>query len=179
MRAAHASSTGVSAPSTPTSSILNGHTPRAAAGVAAPHLGGGDENGSDAGMSASTGSLSGSTSLLNIAIAQSQALREKVLRLPLGKEREGWEKESIDVCGLLAYKDLASCPVRGYLAQGRREVLAEMVNAAIMRTSSFPFFTLSLLLTDLSSRRSQSKPPERLFPSSPSPLAKLPPFGPC
>ncbi|BGP13743.1 hypothetical protein JCM10213_006427 [Rhodosporidiobolus nylandii] len=134
MRHAHASGT-MSAPSTPTSSVLNGHTPR-------PHAAADD--GSDAGMSGSTSSLGGS-SLLNVAIAQSQALREKVLKLPPGKEREGWEKESIDVCGLLAYKDLNSCPVRGYLAQSRREILAEMVNGAIMQqTSRTPLPLLAL-----------------------------------
>ncbi|GAA5894728.1 hypothetical protein JCM6882_006667 [Rhodosporidiobolus microsporus] len=136
MRAAHASSA-MSAPSTPTSSVHNGHTPR-------HHASNGDDVGSDAGMSASTSSLT-SSSLLNVAIAQSQALREKVLQLPPGKQREGWEKESIDVCGLLAYKDLSSCPVRGYLAQGRRETLAEMVNAAIMQqTNRTPLSLLAL-----------------------------------
>ncbi|GAA6029344.1 hypothetical protein JCM8097_003629 [Rhodosporidiobolus ruineniae] len=137
MRTAY-SSNGVSAPSTPTSSIYNGHTPR-------PHNGGaGDDAGSDAGMSASTSSL-GSSSLLNVAIAQSQALREKVLKLPPGKERDGWDQESITVCGLLAYKDLSSCPVRGYLAQSRRETLAEMVNAAIMQhTGRTPLPLLNL-----------------------------------
>ncbi|BGP05945.1 hypothetical protein OF846_001637 [Rhodotorula toruloides] len=121
MRTAHATSA-VSTPSTPTSSVYGG-------------FGGSATNGdaqSDADMSASTSSL-GSSSILNVAIAQSQALREKVLKLPLGKEREGWERESIDVCGLLAYKDLTTCPVKGYLAQSRRETLAEMVNAAILQ----------------------------------------------
>ncbi|GAA5979145.1 hypothetical protein JCM11641_008440 [Rhodosporidiobolus odoratus] len=145
MRHTHASGT-MSSPSTPASSVANGHTARPAASNPTDKgaTAGGDE-GSDAGMSASTNSLSSSV-LLSTAISQSQALREKVLRLPLGKEREGWEKESIDVCGLLAYKDLASCPVRGYLAQSRREGLAEMVNAAIMQqTSRTPLPLLSLI----------------------------------
>ncbi|GAA5890971.1 hypothetical protein JCM5296_001247 [Sporobolomyces johnsonii] len=128
MRAGHASSA-VSTPSTPTSS-LNGHTTRDAD--------------SDAGMSASTSSL-GASSILNVAIAQSQALRAKVLELPPGKDREGWERECVDVCGLLAYKDLVGCPVRGYLAQSRRETLAEMVNAAVLqRTNRSPLPLLSL-----------------------------------
>ncbi|BGP22728.1 lisH dimerization motif containing protein [Rhodotorula toruloides] len=134
MRTAHANSA-VSTPSTPTSSVHGG-------------LGGSATNGdaqSDADMSASTSSL-GSSSILNVAIAQSQALREKVLKLPLGKEREGWEQESIDVCGLLAYKDLTTCPVKGYLAQSRREMMAEMVNAAILqhtRRTPLPLISLA------------------------------------
>lgn len=126
MRTAHATSA-ISMPSTPTSSVHGGVTSNGA----------GDAH-SDAEMSGSASSLGGSASILNTAIAQSQALREKVLRLPAGTDREGWEKESIDVCGLLAYKDLATCPVRGYLAQERRDVLAEMVNSAILRTSLPP-----------------------------------------
>lgn len=122
MRTAHATSA-ISTPSTPTSSVHGG----LAGG------GGGDAHSSDAEMSASTSSLGGSASILNVAIAQSQALREKVLQLPVGKDREGWERECIDVCGLLAYKDLATCPVRGYLSQSRRDILAEMVNSAILR----------------------------------------------
>lgn len=49
-----------------------------------------------------------------------------------GKDKEAWEKECVDVSALLAYSDLSICPVRGYLAQERREGLAEMVNAAIL-----------------------------------------------
>lgn len=127
MRTAHATSA-ISTPSTPTSSVHGGLTGGAG--------GGGDAHSSDAEMSASTSSLGGSASILNVAIAQSQALREKVLQLPVGKDREGWERECIDVCGLLAYKDLATCPVRGYLSQSRRDILAEMVNSAILRKSS-------------------------------------------
>ena len=123
MRTAHATPA-ISTPSTPTSSVHGG---------LASGGGGGDAHSSDAEMSASTSSLGGSASILNVAIAQSQALREKVLQLPVGKDREGWERECIDVCGLLAYKDLATCPVRGYLSQSRRDILAEMVNSAILR----------------------------------------------
>ncbi|GAA5936306.1 hypothetical protein JCM1841_003000 [Sporobolomyces salmonicolor] len=129
MRAGHASSA-VSTPSTPTSS-LNGHATR--------------DVDSDAGMSASTSSF-GASSILNVAIAQSQALRAKVLELPPGRDREAWERECVDVCGLLAYKDLVGCPVRGYLAQSRRETLAEMVNAAVLqRSHRSPLPLLSLV----------------------------------
>ncbi|KAK4053798.1 hypothetical protein OIV83_001454 [Microbotryomycetes sp. JL201] len=103
---------------------------------------------SEAAMSASTssiGSLSGNHSVLNVAIAQSQALNAKVRQLPPGKDKEKWEQECIDVSGLMAYKDLATCPVRGYLAQERREVLAELVNAAILqRTGRTPIPVMSL-----------------------------------
>lgn len=168
MRTAHATSA-VSTPSTPTSSVYGG-------------LGGSATNGdaqSDADMSASTSSL-GSSSILNVAIAQSQALREKVLKLPLGKEREGWEHESIDVCGLLAYKDLTTCPVKGYLAQSRRETLAEMVNAAILRAwRMHPRAKCSTLINALP-LSPQSTRTERLFRSSRSPPVKRPPSGrPC
>ncbi|GAA5973235.1 hypothetical protein JCM8115_005410 [Rhodotorula mucilaginosa] len=136
MRTAHATSA-ISTPSTPTSSVHGGLTGGAG--------GGGDAHSSDAEMSASTSSLGGSASILNVAIAQSQALREKVLQLPVGKDREGWERECIDVCGLLAYKDLATCPVRGYLSQSRRDILAEMVNSAILQhTGRTPLSLLSL-----------------------------------
>ncbi|KAK4058848.1 hypothetical protein OIO90_000294 [Microbotryomycetes sp. JL221] len=103
---------------------------------------------SEAAMSASTssiGSLSGSHSIFNIAIAQSQALSAKVRQLPLGKDKENWEQECIDVSGLMAYKDLSTCPVRGYLSQERRETLADLVNAAILqRTGRTPVPILSL-----------------------------------
>lgn len=131
MRTAHASSA-ISTPSTPTSSVHGGLTGGGGGGGG----GGGDAHSSDAEMSASTSSLGGSASILNVAIAQSQALREKVLQLEVGQDREGWERECIDVCGLLAYKDLATCPVRGYLSQSRRDILAEMVNSAILREFS-------------------------------------------
>lgn len=136
MRTAHATSA-ISTPSTPTSSVHGALTTGGG--------GGGDAHSSDAEMSASTSSLGGSASILNVAIAQSQALREKVLQLPVGKDREGWERECIDVCGLLAYKDLATCPVRGYLSQSRRDILAEMVNSAILQhTGRTPLSLLSL-----------------------------------
>ncbi|KAM0792297.1 hypothetical protein ACM66B_004986 [Microbotryomycetes sp. NB124-2] len=103
---------------------------------------------SETALSASTssiGSLSGNHSLLNVAITQSQALNAKVRQLPPGKDKEKWEQECIDVSGLMAYKDLSTCPVRGYLAQERREVLAELVNAAILqRTGRTPMPVLTL-----------------------------------
>ncbi|GAA5878477.1 hypothetical protein JCM3774_006414 [Rhodotorula dairenensis] len=149
MRTAHATSA-ISTPSTPTSSVhggLGGSTTTGGGGGtgAGAGAGGGGDAHSDAEMSASTSSLGGSASILNVAIAQSQALRENVLRLPVGKDREGWERECIDVCGLLAYKDLATCPVRGYLSQSRRDCLAEMVNSAILQhTGRTPHTLLSL-----------------------------------
>ncbi|GAA6005008.1 uncharacterized protein JCM10292_002596 [Rhodotorula paludigena] len=125
MRTAYATSAH-STPSTPT-----------------PSVNGGDAH-SDADMSASTSSL-GSFSILNVAIAQAQALAEKVSRLPLGREREGWEKERVDVSALLAYKSIESCEVRGYFEEGRKEALAEMVNAAILQhTNRTPLPLLSL-----------------------------------
>ena len=70
------------------------------------------------------------------AIKQSQKLRARADELAPGKERDAWERECVDVAGLMAYTDLSICPVRGYLSQERRETLAELVNAAILRESS-------------------------------------------
>lgn len=122
MRAAYNSS---SAPSTPASS-----------GILPP-----SSNGSDAGMSmsGSAGSLNGALpSAMSAAIAQSQRLNQMVRRLEEGARKEKWRTIAIDVSGLLAYKELRDAPVRGYMAQGRRETLAELVNAAILRESPFP-----------------------------------------
>lgn len=183
MRTAHATSA-ISTPSTPTSSVHGGLTGGAG--------GGGDAHSSDAEMSASTSSLGGSASILNVAIAQSQALREKVLQLPVGKDREGWERECIDVCGLLAYKDLATCPVRGYLSQSRRDILAEMVNSAILRKSSSSAranliggtccerntkFELTPMHASPPLFRTQNTPAGRHFRSSRSRHDKRPPYG--
>lgn len=150
MRTAHATSA-ISTPSTPTSSVHGALTTGGG--------GGGDAHSSDAEMSASTSSLGGSASILNVAIAQSQALREKVLQLPVGKDREGWERECIDVCGLLAYKDLATCPVRGYLSQSRRDILAEMVNSAILREFSARTFDGGIAQIHLRRRATFPPPP--------------------
>lgn len=129
MRTAHASA---SAPSTPTRMSDSIHSTDSGGGGG----GGGGGGSSGAGMSASTSSLSSvSASVMNTAIAQSQTLRAEVYALPPGPVREQWERECIDVAGLLAYKDLTTCPVRGYLAQERRKTLAELVNAAILRKS--------------------------------------------
>jgi len=88
-------------------------------------------------MSASTSSL-GTFSILNVAIAQAQALAEKVSHLPPGRERDGWDRERVDVSALLAYKNIETCEVRGYFDETRKEALAEMVNAAVLRASLVP-----------------------------------------
>ncbi|KAK4701264.1 hypothetical protein P7C70_g4969, partial [Phenoliferia sp. Uapishka_3] len=94
----------------------------------------------------STGSGRGSGGGMNKAIKQSQRLRAKVGEMEPGKEREAWEAECVDVSGLMAYTDLEICPVRGYLSQGRREVLAELVNAAILKhTKHTPMPLLALV----------------------------------
>lgn len=89
-------------------------------------------------LSASTSSIMSSrTGSMMKAIAQSQALGKKVQEMPAGRDKESWQRECVDVSGLLAYVDLSICPVRGYLAQERREVLAELVNAAVLREFRF------------------------------------------
>lgn len=138
MRSAYATSAH-STPSTPTPSINGG----GGSGGGAGSNGGASTGGDDADMSASTSSL-GTFSILNVAIAQAQALAEKVSLLPLGREREGWEKERVDVSALLAYKNIESCEVRGYFEEARKEALAEMVNAAILRAWLSPLFSRSL-----------------------------------
>jgi len=122
MRTGHATSA-LSTPSTPTSSV-NGHSGSTLA------------TGEDTGMTSSITSLASSTtstSLLSTAITASQALLSSIQSLPPSKDKECWERECVDVCGLLAYKELTNCPVRGYLEMSRREGLAEMVNSAILR----------------------------------------------
>lgn len=117
MRTGHATSS-LSTPSTPTSSVNGGATTE------------------DAGMTSSITSLASSTastSLLSAAIHSSQALLSSIQSLPPSKAKESWERECVDVCGLLAYKDLTNCPVRGYLETSRRQGLADMVNSAILR----------------------------------------------
>ncbi|GJN88690.1 hypothetical protein Rhopal_001656-T1 [Rhodotorula paludigena] len=149
MRTAYATSAH-STPSTPT-----------------PSVNGGDAH-SDADMSASTSSV-GSFSILNVAIAQAQALAEKVSRLPLGREREGWEKERVDVSALLAYKSIESCEVRGYFEEGRKEALAEMVNAAILQhTNRTPLPLLSLAARQATSFWSTLREMNVAFPPAPS-----------
>ncbi|GAA5991830.1 hypothetical protein JCM5350_003214 [Sporobolomyces pararoseus] len=133
MRTGHATSS-LSTPSTPTSSV-NGLSTSAA-------------NLDDTAMSSSITSLASSTtstSLLAAAITSSQALLASIQALPPSKDKESWERECVDVCGLLAYKDLTNCPVRGYLEMSRREGLAEMVNGAILqRTNRTPLPLLEL-----------------------------------
>ncbi|GAA5891056.1 hypothetical protein JCM8208_003149 [Rhodotorula glutinis] len=136
MRSAYATSAH-STPSTPTPSLAGGAGASSAAGAGA---GAGD----DADMSASTSSL-GTFSILNVAIAQAQALAEKVSHLPPGRERDGWDHERVDVSALLAYKNIETCEVRGYFDEARKEALAEMVNAAVLQhTSRTPMPLLSL-----------------------------------
>ncbi|GAA5951849.1 hypothetical protein JCM3765_003135 [Sporobolomyces pararoseus] len=133
MRTDHATSS-LSTPSTPTSSV-NGLSASAT-------------NQDDTGMTSSITSLASSTtssSLLATAITSSQALLSSIQALPPSKDKEKWERECVDVCGLLAYKDLTNCPVRGYLEVSRREGLAEMVNSAILqRTNRTPLPLLEL-----------------------------------
>ncbi|GAA5932998.1 uncharacterized protein JCM15063_002264 [Sporobolomyces koalae] len=132
MRTGHATSA-LSTPSTPTSSVAGGQ---------------GGSGSEDAGMSSSVASLASSTtstSLLSTAITASQSLLTSIRSLPPSKDKESFERECVDVCGLLAYKDLTNCPVRGYLEMSRREGLAEMVNSAILqRTNRTPLPLLAL-----------------------------------
>ncbi|GAA6064068.1 hypothetical protein JCM10212_001474 [Sporobolomyces blumeae] len=150
MRTGHATSS-LSTPSTPTSSHAGGGGGGRAQSVGSNGIGGaGGASGEDVGMSSSIASLASSTmttstSLLSTAIASSQELRASVQSLPPSKDKEHWEREIVDACGLLAYKDVATCPVRGYLDMSRREGLAEMVNSAILQhTSRTPMSILSL-----------------------------------
>lgn len=84
-------------------------------------------------MSSSMSSIiSTRTNSMMKAIAHSQALGAKVREMSSSKVKEEWERECVDVSGLMAYTDLNICPVRGYLAQERRETLAELINAAIL-----------------------------------------------
>jgi len=139
MRAAYAPS----APSTPSSS-----------GIFPPLSGAhpvSDGLSDSVSMSGSASSLvGGSLGALQAAVGQSQALSARVRTLPLGRVREVWGEICVNACGLMAYKDLAMCPVRGYLAQSRRETLAELVNAAVLQHSGqtpVPLLTLAVKQT--------------------------------
>lgn len=96
-------------------------------------------------MSNSTSSIvSTRTSNMLQAITLSQALHSAVRELPAGLVREEWERQCVNVSALMAYKNLDECPTKGFLEQSRRVVLAELVNAAIMRTA-IPFSLASSL----------------------------------
>ncbi|KAI5476214.1 LisH dimerization motif containing protein [Pseudohyphozyma bogoriensis] len=102
-------------------------------------------------MASSTSSIASvrTTSIMK-AITSSQLLRNKVSLLPAGSIREAWEKECVDVSGLLAYTDLSMCPVRGYLDQSRRETLADLVDAGVLQATKqtpLPLLTLAVRQT--------------------------------
>lgn len=123
MRAAYTASQ----PSTPSGSAI---LPPRSAGMLSS-----SDGLSDSGLSGGSGSslLGGSAGALLSAVAQGRKLATEVGRLPPGALRVAWTAIYTGAAGLLASKDLETCPVRGYLAQSRRETLAELVNAAILR----------------------------------------------
>ncbi|KAA1077477.1 hypothetical protein PGT21_009630 [Puccinia graminis f. sp. tritici] len=107
------------------------------------HSGGGASNGMATDLSNSVGALSDDTSTtsssvstrttsLALSLPHCRALHDFVHQLPEPVERAIFAKELENVAGLLAYVDPWDSPVRKYLDQSRRDLLAHRVNAAIL-----------------------------------------------
>jgi CTLH/CRA C-terminal to LisH motif domain len=86
----------------------------------------------DSPSSSTSGSTSASTAALSSALLHAQTLHSLANALPDAHERSDYLKELENVSGLLAYRDLESSPVRGYLDASRRDMLAASVNSAIL-----------------------------------------------
>lgn len=56
--------------------------------------------------------------------------------LPKESDRKTYAEELNQVSGLLAYKDPEKSPMARYLSQGRREAVADQINAAVLCESS-------------------------------------------
>jgi len=82
--------------------------------------------------STTSSSVSTRTTSLALSLPHCRALHDYVHQLPEPTERAIFAKELENVAGLLAYVDPWDSPVRKYLDQSRREVLAHRVNAAIL-----------------------------------------------
>ncbi|KAA1092676.1 hypothetical protein PGT21_011036 [Puccinia graminis f. sp. tritici] len=107
------------------------------------HSCGGASNGMATDLSNSVGALSNDTSTtsssvstqttsLALSFPHCRALHDFVHQLPEPVKRAIFAKELENVAGLLAYVDPWDSPVRKYLNQSRRDLLAHQVNAAIL-----------------------------------------------
>jgi hypothetical protein len=68
-------------------------------------------------------------------------------RLRRPREARRYAQQVQDVCGLLAYTDMEASPLAGYLEQGRRVRLAEMVEGCIMGGLALDVFSLTCHLS--------------------------------
>ncbi|PLW31821.1 hypothetical protein PCASD_15426 [Puccinia coronata f. sp. avenae] len=118
---------------------LGGSSPTSHSGAAATAA----SNGMGTDLSNSVGALSDDTSTtsssvstrttsLALSLPHCRALHDYVHQLPEPTERAIFAKELENVAGLLAYVDPWDSPVRKYLDQSRRDLLAHRVNAAIL-----------------------------------------------
>ncbi|KAI9603902.1 hypothetical protein H4Q26_003511 [Puccinia striiformis f. sp. tritici PST-130] len=82
--------------------------------------------------STTSSSVSTRTTSLALSLPHCRALHDFVHQLPEPIERAIFAKELENVAGLLAYVDPWDSPVRKYLDQSRRDLLAHRVNAAIL-----------------------------------------------
>ncbi|KAI8459522.1 CTLH/CRA C-terminal to lish motif domain-containing protein [Phakopsora pachyrhizi] len=82
--------------------------------------------------STSSSTISTQTSSLALSLPHCRALYAYVHQLAQPTERVIFNKELENVSALLAYLDPWNSPVKKYLDQSRRELLAERVNAAIL-----------------------------------------------
>jgi len=79
-------------------------------------------------------------------ITRIQKLHVLASALPKESDRKTYTEELDQVGGLLAYKVPEKSPMARYLSQGRREAVADQINAAVLCKSS-PFFRCRSLLT--------------------------------
>ncbi|GHJ90254.1 hypothetical protein NliqN6_6656 [Naganishia liquefaciens] len=71
-------------------------------------------------------------------LAHAARLDAAAHRLRRPREARRYAQQVQDVCGLLAYTDMEASPLAGYLEQGRRVRLAEMVEGCIMASIGYP-----------------------------------------
>jgi len=76
---------------------------------------------------------------LESLITRIQKLYVLANALPKESDRKTYAEELDQVGGLLAYKDPEKSPMARYLSQGRREAVADQINAAVLCKSQ-PFF---------------------------------------
>ncbi|WAQ86777.1 hypothetical protein PtA15_7A506 [Puccinia triticina] len=122
---------------------MSEHAVRKLGGSSPTSHSGGPSNGMATDLSNSVGALSDDTSTtsssvstrttsLALSLPHCRALHDFVHQLPEPVERAIFAKELENVAGLLAYVDPWDSPVRKYLDQSRRDLLAHRVNAAIL-----------------------------------------------
>lgn len=94
-------------------------------------------------------------------LAHAARLDASARRFRRPREARRYAQQVQDVCGLLAYTDMEASPLAGYLEQGRRVRLAEMVEGCIM--GKVPFRLLSVpIIADTVPWRSLDRVPTAL-----------------